>query len=464
MKEGEEQGWRARRRKTPAEPEGVPPRGGGRAPAGRGAAGGEGIPVRPKSIKKGVSLPGRGTRIRAAGSGATGRGGQAEEATAAVGVPRSRRYAGTAESSPATPAPRTLRRVKHRSRIRFTRRFYALLGVAGGIVLLLMIVTAAKSCGGDGKEFQALVQAGMPLKEGDLHRMKVNELGAVMILEYHRIAEEGRWSRTPENFRSDLEYLYEQGYRCIRLQDLVTNNIDVEAGYTPVVITFDDADPSQFRYVEEGGELKIDPRCAVGVMEQFAAEHPDFNMTATFFVLPVLFGQEEYKEMKLRYLVEHGYDIGNHTMNHVPLGEADEGKILEELAGNMKLVRKYLPDYRQTSLALPLGSEPKDYSVLKYGEYEGVEIDFLASLLVGANPAPAPCDRYFDPLRLPRIQALDPSLDTGDSGIYAWIQYFMENPERRYVSDGDPSTVTIPKHMEERIDREKLGDKRLRLY
>jgi len=78
--------------------------------------------------------------------------------------------------------------VKHRSRIRFTRRFYALLGVAGGIVLLLMIVTAAKSCGGDGKEFQALVQAGMPLKEGDLHRMKVNELGAVMILEYHRIA------------------------------------------------------------------------------------------------------------------------------------------------------------------------------------------------------------------------------------------------------------------------------------
>ena len=35
-----------------------------------------------------------------------------------------------------------------------------------------------------------------------------NELGRVMILEYHKIDyPENRWTRTPENFRRDLETL-----------------------------------------------------------------------------------------------------------------------------------------------------------------------------------------------------------------------------------------------------------------
>jgi len=39
-----------------------------------------------------------------------------------------------------------------------------------------------------------------------------NELGRVMILEYHKIDyPEERWTRTPENFRRDLETLYAKG-------------------------------------------------------------------------------------------------------------------------------------------------------------------------------------------------------------------------------------------------------------
>ena len=44
-----------------------------------------------------------------------------------------------------------------------------------------------------------------------------NELGRVMILEYHKIDyPEERWTRTPENFRRDLERLYARGYRLVR--------------------------------------------------------------------------------------------------------------------------------------------------------------------------------------------------------------------------------------------------------
>ena len=39
-----------------------------------------------------------------------------------------------------------------------------------------------------------------------------NELGRIPVVEYHLIgAEEGRWTRTPENFRKDLELLYSRG-------------------------------------------------------------------------------------------------------------------------------------------------------------------------------------------------------------------------------------------------------------
>ena len=348
-----------------------------------------------------------------------------------------------------------------RTRLRFTRRFYVLLGILAGVILLVTLILTLS--GGSGGNFKSL-HAGARLSDAELNRLKVNELGAIMILVYHRIGEEGKQSRTPENFLSDLEYLYEQGYRCVSLRELVANHIAVEPGYTPVVITFDEADPSQFRYLEEDGRLQVDPRCAMGIMENFAKEHPDFNMTATFFVLPQLFGQEEYEEMKLRYLVEHGYDIGCRTPNNVELGGLGDAKVLQELAESIRMVKEFLPDYEPMAIALPGGSRPKNPSLLGYGEYEGVRIAFAAALLEGSNPAPAPCDHDFDPLSLPRIKAMDPSLDTTDSGLYAWLRYFMENPERRYVSDGDPFTVTVPKHMEERVDMEKLGNRRLRLY
>lgn len=360
--------------------------------------------------------------------------------------------------------PRPARRTVG-NRIRFTKRFYVMLGIVG-VILFIIVLVAAVSSGGGGEDKTLALSAAkaLGLNESQLNSLKVNELGSIMILEYHVIGQEARWARTPENFRADLDLLYEQGYRCISLRDLVTNNINVEAGYTPVVLTFDDSSQSQFNYIEQDGELVIDPECAVGVMEQFKAEHPDFNITATFFVEPRLFGQEEYTEQKLRFLVEHGYEIGNHGVTHPAFAELDDSEIMKEIAGNIKAVQNYLPGYEQISIALPYGSEPKNPEVLKSGSYDGVEYRLLASLLVGANPAPAPVDKSFDPMRLPRVQALDPSLDEGSSGICAWLQYFMENPERRYRSDGNPMVVTVPSHMLDRVDQSKLGDKQLRTY
>ncbi len=359
------------------------------------------------------------------------------------------------------------RRQPARRKARFTPRFYGIVAVAA-VILLIVVVAIAAGGGGGGGGMVVLGSKGV----AEFNRLKVNEMGSVMVLEYHMIGPEdastnyGRWTRSPENFRADLETLYAEGYRCIPLKDYVTNNISVEAGFTPVILTFDDSTRSQFNYLVEDGGPVIDPDCAVGIMEDFSRRHPDFHMTATFYVLPSLFGQEEYAGMKLRYLVDHGYDIGNHTVSHTALSKLSSEKAVQEIAGNIDLVRKHLPDYEQRSIALPLGEEPADQSVLASGTCGETSYIFVSSLLVGSNPAPAPNDAAFNPMRLPRIQALALSHKEGSAGSEAYLQYFRDNPERRFRSDGDPDTVTIPKHILPRLDQASLDKqgKQLRTY
>ena len=108
-----------------------------------------------------------------------------------------------------------------------------------------------------------------------------------MILEYHKIDNpEARWTRTPENFRRDLIRLWERGYRTVALTDYLDGKIALPAGTTPVVFTFDDSSPGQFRYVQKGNDWVIDPDCAIGILEAFEREHPGFGHAATFYVLP----------------------------------------------------------------------------------------------------------------------------------------------------------------------------------
>src|SRR4029434_5450183 len=72
--------------------------------------------------------------------------------------------------------------------------------------------------------------------------LAVNELGRVMILEYHKIDHpEERWTRTPANFRRDLQRLWERGYRTVALSDYLDGRINLPKGTTPLILTFDDS-------------------------------------------------------------------------------------------------------------------------------------------------------------------------------------------------------------------------------
>jgi Polysaccharide deacetylase len=271
-----------------------------------------------------------------------------------------------------------------------------------------------------------------------------NELGRVMILEYHKVDyPEERWTRTPENFRRDLETLYTRGYRLQSLNALLDGRITVPAGTTPVVLTFDDSSPGQFRYIETNGTFEIDPKCAVGILESFLKDRPDFGRAATFFVLPGaskpnrLFNQPEHEGRKLQYLVSRGYEIGNHTLWHANLGKYDEPVVRTQIAEAQQWIQRHVPDYRIRTIALPHGVYPRDVSWALRGQAKGTAYEHDAILMVAGGAAPSPFSRGFDPTRLPRIQAVERDLNT-------WLTWFDKNPHDRFVSDGNPGAITIP--------------------
>ncbi len=265
-----------------------------------------------------------------------------------------------------------------------------------------------------------------------------------MILEYHKVDQpEERWTRTPANFRGDLERLWARGYRLVALNDFLDGRIGIPRGTTPVVLTFDDSSPGQFRLIERNGEWVTDPDCAIGILEAFERQHPEFGRAATFYVLPGadppnrLFNQKELVTRKLQYLAGHGYEIGNHTLWHANLAKYPERVVREQLATAQEWIQRHVPGYRIRTLALPMGAYPRDIRWAIEGT-EGREVyRHDAILKVAGGAAPSPHARAFDPFHLPRIQALE-------SELAHWLAYFDRNPQERYVSDGDAALITVP--------------------
>ena len=303
---------------------------------------------------------------------------------------------------------------------------------------------------------------------------KVNELGSVPIMMYHGIhnvpssstgntggnVDKDGYNRTAEAFRGDLEFYYKNNYRMIRLTDYIDGNIDVELGKSPIILTFDDGKENNIKILgEKNGELEIDPNSAVGVLEEFKKKYLDFNVTATFFINGSIFDQEEYNEKILKWLVSHGYDVGNHTMTHPDFTKISADKSLEEVGGVYKILERIIPGKYVNIIAMPFGSPYKmshpNFSVMLKGNYEGLEYTTKSMLRVGWEGEVSPFDVDFEPTFLKRIRAYD------NNGVDFDIEMnFNILKNTRYVSDGDKDTVVV---LDKDKDRVKT-DKRKRTY
>lgn len=310
--------------------------------------------------------------------------------------------------------------------------------------------------------------------EFDFNKYQPNELGEIPIWMYHNIKEpESMWVRTPDNFRADLERFYQLGYRLVSLTDVLTNNICIPPGTSPMVLTFDDGNTNNFKLIKDSqGELIIDPDCAVGIIIDFAKKHPEMGTAATFFIhLPHPFSQSdswytrEQRNWKLEKLLELGMEIGNHTLNHKNLKRDIKSlsQLVEQLGKPQYLLESLVPGAKINSLALPFGIWPaqewREY--LYHGQYEGVPYSHDAVLLVGSNPAKPFNHTGYSPQAMPRIRASN----FPDGNLKNFLDNALTRLDKtRYISDGDPDTITFPQTRMADFNPDSLGDKILRTY
>ncbi|WP_374202962.1 polysaccharide deacetylase family protein [Saccharothrix sp. S26] len=268
-----------------------------------------------------------------------------------------------------------------------------------------------------------------------------NELGQVPILMYHRLVERPSsvYDRTPAAFRAELERLAAEGYVPVTTAEYATGKIDLPAGAHPVVLTFDDGDATQFALGPDGAPV---PGTAIAILLDVAARHPGFRPVASLYVNAGPFGSPD--GAALRWLRDHGFEIGNHTRDHTNLASADERGVQEAIAAGQREIQRAVPDYRVSTLALPFGAIPSNGALALRGGSDGTSYEYACVLMVGAGPAPSPFAADFDPTTTPRIRSQDPTGEDARYGSAVWLDQLAAAPAQRYTSDGVPDRISYP--------------------
>lgn len=332
---------------------------------------------------------------------------------------------------------------------------------------VVFVAAFGASVAGCQKKAVPVAKKGPTLPNVAAMTVKPNELGYIPIIMYHEVVpktpsrDPGKMFRSVSAFQKDLEAMYAAGFRPVNLSDVVNDTIDVPAGTSPVVLTFDDGRESQFRLNETSSALKIDPNCAIGILQAFHKTHPDWRMRATFFVLPKsnttndVFGQVGLGAQKLQYLLKEGMEIGNHSVHHKDMSRMTPDQIQAEIGAANNALLADAPGAAIQVVALPMGKFPKNKADRKYllaGTYQGKSYAYKAVMDASYRAVPSPSTRHFNPARLERIGARDDRW-----GVRWWISELAHSSTYpRYVSDGDPNVVSFPKEMEAQANLPRL--------
>lgn len=264
----------------------------------------------------------------------------------------------------------------------------------------------------------------------DSAKLPSNHAGRIPVLEYHVIegTKNSLYTRTPESFKADLEDVYKRGYRPINISQLLDKDFsDVPAGMSPVVFVFDDASPSQFRYIEGAdGKLTIDPTSGVGMWLDFAKTHPGWKNHATFCVLngasaghnffgdsPKFEGQKKaWRFQKVKWLADNGFELCDHTVWHAMLNKYSDAVVQQQIGANVTAIDSAVPGYKVRTMALPYGIWPKNRQLAWEGTWTDPKTKqthnykFDAVLEVAGGPTKSPYDPAFNPHSISRVQAV----------------------------------------------------------
>lgn len=241
----------------------------------------------------------------------------------------------------------------------------------------------------------------------------------IPILLYHHInTKNSRFSVSPENFRKQLQKLYDAGFVTVKLEEVIENRLPRDR--RAVVITFDDGNISQFNY--KNGQ--IDRDSAVGILNEFYEKHPDFGRHAIFFLAPgtrnMVFGQRGMEKKKLEELLRNEMEIGNHTFTHERFINASPDFVAYQLGAAMQKFESYIGRDAENIriVALPFGDVPKNAQAqrnfrefdYKGRHYRNIGIRFAYGRY--NRYCSSPESDEFNPYELPSLEVTNTNIDT----------------------------------------------------
>lgn len=288
-----------------------------------------------------------------------------------------------------------------------------------------------------------------PLPDADLAELGVNELGRVFVSEWHEIQDtDATYKTSMETFRQQLDLLYERGYRPVSAQEFIDGTFPIPAGTSPVLLTFDDSYAEHLSFDEDGNPR---PDSVVGILEEMERQDPTWRARAVFaWYWPYPFRVTDDTQIKqsFEYLLDNGYEISNHSNEHESLAEMSSAEVQENLATAEKRVADLLGrDHVEVStITLPFGQWPEDRTSVLTGEHDGYSYEHRLVFEVGWMPTRSPHHADYDPTSILRVAAHEP---WGDLTWEGWLDWMDEEPGNRFVSDGDPTTVTYPEDWQE---------------
>lgn len=160
---------------------------------------------------------------------------------------------------------------------------------------------------------------------------------------YHHIGSSPQGSEfyiSPADFTSQMNLLYERGYKTISVEQLVQAiRNGVELPVKPILITFDDGSETVYNN-------------ALPVMQ-------NYGFTGTVYIVHNFIGAGLHMDRnQIRELHNLGWEIGSHGVNHFDL-TSRPGKQEEEIVKSRQRLESYL-DVPVLSFAYPFGAYDAD--------------------------------------------------------------------------------------------------------
>ena len=195
--------------------------------------------------------------------------------------------------------------------------------------------------------------------------------------------------------------------------------IDVPAGKTPVVLTFDDSTKEQFAY-DAAARSSGTPRSASSSTSpaRTRTSSPPGRSSSTASRSPA---SPRAPEM-LRYLAANGFEIGDHTHDHIPLNQKDDAGVQRRSC--------WAADHQRRGSRAPRGDDgaaarraAEPGALARRGSWGGESYRHDGVFLVGAEPAPSPFAKGWKPAA---SRASAPARGRGGEPDYAagfWLDW-----------------------------------------